>query len=263
MTKEKMTPAGGDGQARWWNAAAELSTPAASASASASVSTSTPAPARRIRIIRIDIHPCPRPAHTDVQRTTAFKTAFHRLAPVEYSTWGRFEPSMFRSLRLERAMIVARHESTPLAQVPCRRAAPPSMVALQHLTVHASNPAPEGLLYTPAFSATHVIFASIARLTTPSMDLVQALSRAFGTALASAPALHYISIADVCGDTLVMLLPFVLRSERIPALKGAGIDDQFMAAFAGSVEQLVLARLDPAPLLSRLRTTCLAHAPAH
>jgi hypothetical protein len=90
------------------------------------------------------------------------------------------------------------------------------------------------------------------------MDLVQALSRMYGTAL-SAPALRHLAIADIHGHALVMLLS-VLRSIAFPPLERlalesidtSGIDDRVMSAFAAGVAELILARLEPAPLLGRL-----------
>ncbi|KAJ6545169.1 hypothetical protein B0H19DRAFT_1167088 [Mycena capillaripes] len=191
-----------------------------------------------------------------------------------------FEPSVFRSLRLERTMmypadasllagltrielkessLVMLDENKLLTlEYPALELRAPSMVSLQHLLLDASNPATDGLPYSPAFSPTHLTFVSFSRLAAPSMDLVHALSRMYGTAL-SAPALRALSIADIHGLALVMLLS-ILRTMVFPPLERlvladidtAGIDDRVINAFAGGVAELVLARLDPAPLLERL-----------
>ncbi|KAJ6575577.1 hypothetical protein DFH09DRAFT_1454900 [Mycena vulgaris] len=191
-----------------------------------------------------------------------------------------FEPSVFRSLRLVRTMMYAA-DATLLAglthivliesslamldehkllslEYPTPEPRPPSMTALQHLILDASNPAKDGLPYSPAFSAAHLTTISFARLTAPSMDLVQALSRMYGTALA-APALATLAIADIHGHALVMLLA-VVRATRFPPLRRlalagidtAGIDDRVMGAFAAGVEELILEQLDAPPILTRL-----------
>ncbi|KAJ7754370.1 hypothetical protein DFH07DRAFT_743792 [Mycena maculata] len=201
--------------------------------------------------------------------------------PIQHLGPFDFEPSVFRSLRLERTMIYAA-DATLLAglthielvesslamldehkllsaEYPTPEPRPPSMTALTHLVVDASNPATDGLSYSPAFSATHLTSVSLARLGAPSMDLVQALSHVYGTALA-APALRMLTIADIADHALVMLLAIV-RATRFPLLTRlslAGIDtttidDRVVRAFAGGVSELVLARLDPAPLATHLK----------
>ncbi|KAJ7436819.1 hypothetical protein FB451DRAFT_186333 [Mycena latifolia] len=192
-----------------------------------------------------------------------------------------FEPSVFRSLRLERTMMYAA-DATLLAglthielvesslamldenkllslEYPTSDPRPPSMTALEHLVLDASNPAIDGLTYSPAFSAANLTHVSFARLEAPSMDIVQALSHVYGIALA-APALAELAIADIHGQALVMLLA-VVRATRFPALRSlalagietAGIDDfTIRRALAGGVVHLSLARLDPAPILSCL-----------
>ncbi|KAJ7219799.1 hypothetical protein B0H12DRAFT_1329209 [Mycena haematopus] len=192
-----------------------------------------------------------------------------------------FNPSLFRTLRLERTMLYPADASllsgltsidlkqSSLAMLdehkllsleyPTPEPRKPSITALIHLVLDASNPVTDlGLAYSPAFSAAHLTSLTIARLTAPSMDRVQALSRFYGTAL-SAPALRYLTIEDIAGHALVMLLS-VLRTTIFPplerfALAGidtAGIDDRIVAAFAAGVEELVLARMDHTPLLGRL-----------
>ncbi|KAJ7140396.1 hypothetical protein C8R46DRAFT_968713 [Mycena filopes] len=191
-----------------------------------------------------------------------------------------FEPSVFRSLRLERTMMYAADAShlaglthielveSSLAMLdehkllsldyPTPEPRPPSMLALQHLVLDASNPQKDGLPYSPAFAPAHLTAVSFARLAAPSMDLVHAVSRVFGTAL-SAPGLRCVSVADLNGHALVMLLS-VVRSIAFPrlerlALAGidtAGIDHKVFAAFGRGVRELVLARLDAGPILARL-----------
>ncbi|KAJ7023582.1 hypothetical protein C8F04DRAFT_1401629 [Mycena alexandri] len=193
-----------------------------------------------------------------------------------------FEPSVFRSLRLERTMMYAADASllaglthielvqSSLAMLdehkllsleyPTHEPRPPSMLALQHLVLDASNPVHEsdGLPYSPAFTSNNLASVSFAHLAAPSMDLVQALSRVYGTAL-SAPHLRCVSIADIAGHALVMLLS-VVRSLAFPLLDRlelagidtAGIDDRVMCAFTKGVRELVLARLDAGPILGRL-----------
>ncbi|KAJ7153939.1 hypothetical protein C8R43DRAFT_1126609 [Mycena crocata] len=191
-----------------------------------------------------------------------------------------FDPAIFRSLRLERTMIYAA-DAALLAglthielvqssltildehkllsvEYPTREPRPPSMTALTHLALDGSSPATNGLPYTPAFSTTHLTSVSLARLSAPSMDLVQALAHIFGAALA-APRLRELAVADMHGHALVMLLA-VVRATRFPALRRlevagvetSGVDDGLMAAFAGGVAHLVLARVDAQPILSRL-----------
>ncbi|KAJ7092903.1 hypothetical protein B0H15DRAFT_832926 [Mycena belliarum] len=191
-----------------------------------------------------------------------------------------FEPSVFRVLRLERTMIYAA-DATLLAglthlelvdsslamldehkllslEYPTPEPRPPSMTALTHLVLDASDPAPDGLPFSPAFSASHLTHVTLARLAAPSMDLVQALSHVFGTAL-TGPALVELSIAEIHGHALRMLLA-VVRATRFPALRvlaltdidTAGVDDAIMHAFGGGPARFVLARLDPAPVFARL-----------
>ncbi|KAJ7664861.1 hypothetical protein B0H17DRAFT_295672 [Mycena rosella] len=191
-----------------------------------------------------------------------------------------FEPSVFRSLRVERTMIYAA-DATMLAglthielvqsslamldehkllslEYPTPEQRAPSMTALQRLVLDASNPVPYGIPYSPAFSAAHLTSVCFTRLAAPSMDLVQALSHVYGTALA-APVLTELTITEIHGHALVMLLA-VVRATRFPTLRAltladidtAGIDDQVVHAFAGGVAQLALARLDATPILTRL-----------
>ncbi|KAF7367021.1 F-box domain-containing protein [Mycena sanguinolenta] len=197
-----------------------------------------------------------------------------------------FNPSIFRTLRLERTMLYPADASllsgltiidlkqSSLAMLdehkllsieyPTPEPRRPSIKALAHLELDGSNPVTDlGLPYSPAFSATHLTSLTIARLTAPSLDRVQALSRFYGTAL-SGPALRYLAIEDIAGHALVMLLS-VLRTMNFPPLKRfalagidtAGIDDRIMAAFTQGVEELVLARLDYKPLLGRLAVPSL------
>ncbi|KAJ7846213.1 hypothetical protein B0H14DRAFT_3867847 [Mycena olivaceomarginata] len=92
----------------------------------------------------------------------------------------------------------------------------------------------------------------------PSMDRVRALSRLFGTAL-GAPALPHLTFADIHGHALVMFLS-VIRGATFPHLSRltlvtidtAGINGRVICAFTAGVTELVLARLDPAPLFRRL-----------
>ncbi|KAF7343121.1 F-box domain-containing protein [Mycena venus] len=144
-----------------------------------------------------------------------------------------FEPSTFHTLRLERTMMYAADASllaglthielkdSSLAMLdehkllsleyPNLEARAPSMVALRHIVLEGSNPAHDrGPAYSPSFSPAHLTSLSIARLAAPSMDLVQALSRFYGTAL-SAPALRYLSIKEIQGHALVMLLSVLPR----------------------------------------------------
>ncbi|KAJ7889004.1 hypothetical protein B0H13DRAFT_2041742 [Mycena leptocephala] len=192
-----------------------------------------------------------------------------------------FEPSVFRTVRLERTMMYAadasllagltsielidsslalldEHKLLSLAY-PTTEPRAPSMLAVQRIVLDGSHPAYDrGPAYSPAFSPAHLTSLSIARLAAPTMDPVQALSRFYGTAL-SAPALRTVSIADIHGHALVMLLS-VVRAMKFPPLERltiadidtAGIDDHVISAFPAGVEELVLARLDPAPLLGRL-----------
>ncbi|KAJ7866504.1 hypothetical protein B0H13DRAFT_1072545 [Mycena leptocephala] len=221
---------------------------------------------------RIQVMPMPALEHFElVQCDTGL---IHHLGPFI------FEPSVFHSLRLERTMMYAADASmlaglkyielkeSSLAMLdenrllsleyPTLEPRAPSMVSLQHLVLDASSPATDGLPYSPAFSASHLTSVSLSRLAAPSMDLVQALSRMYGTAL-SAPALRHLAIADIHGHALVMLLS-VLRSIAFPPLERlalesidtSGIDDRVMSAFAAGVAELILARLEPAPLLGRL-----------
>ncbi|KAJ6470862.1 hypothetical protein C8R45DRAFT_420571 [Mycena sanguinolenta] len=192
-----------------------------------------------------------------------------------------FNPSIFRTLRLERTMLYPADASllagltfidlkqSSLAMLdehkllsveyPTPEPRRPSIKALAHLELDGSNPVTDlGLPYSPAFNPAHLTSLTIARLTAPSLDRVQALSRFYGTAL-SGPALRYLTIEDIAGHALVMLLS-VLRTMNFPrlerfALAGidtAGIDDRIMGAFAAGVGELVLARLDYKPLLKRL-----------
>lgn len=224
--------------------------------------------------IRNRIHRLPMPALEHLELVQSDTGRIQHLGPFE------FEPSVFRSLRLERTMIYAA-DATMLAGLthielvesslamldehrllsldyPTLEPRPPSMSALTHLVLDASNPATDGLPYSPAFSATHLTSVSLSRLAAPAMDLVQALSHIYGNAL-DAPALRKLAIADIDGHALVMLLA-VVRATRFPLLARlsfagidtAGIDDGVVGAFAGGVEELVLARLDPAPLFTRL-----------
>ncbi|KAJ7510717.1 hypothetical protein B0H11DRAFT_1032100 [Mycena galericulata] len=195
--------------------------------------------------------------------------------PIQHFGPFQFEPSVFRSLRLERTMIYAADATllagiTHLELVESSLAMldehkllsfeyptlerPPSMTAVTHLVLDACNPASDGVPYSPAFSTAHLTSVSLSRLAAPSMDLVQALSHVYGTALA-APALRTLAIADIAGHALVMLLA-VVRAARFPPLTRlsfsgidtAGIDDRIVRAFANGVTELVLARLDPEPL---------------
>jgi hypothetical protein len=192
-----------------------------------------------------------------------------------------FEPAVFRTLRLERAMMYPADASllarlthielkeSSLAMLdehkllsldyPPSEARTPSILALQHLVLDASNPVPDrGMPYSPAFSAAHLTTLSLTRLAAPSMDRVQALSRFFGTALA-APALHHLTIADIHGHALVMLLS-VIRAATFPhldrlalaSIDTSGVDERVIGAFTEDVAELVLARLDPAPLFRHL-----------
>ncbi|KAJ7758349.1 hypothetical protein B0H16DRAFT_1313955 [Mycena metata] len=193
-----------------------------------------------------------------------------------------FEPSLFRSLRLEHTMMYAAdasqlaglthieliHSSLAMLdehkllslEYPTLEPRAPSMRALQYLVLDASNPQHEtdGLPWIPAFTSDNLTYVSFASLAAPSMDLVQALSRMYGTAL-SAPHLRYVSIADIAGHALVMLFS-VLRSVVLPLLDRleladidtTGVDDRVVGAFANGVKELVLARLDAEPILGRL-----------
>ncbi|KAJ7877369.1 hypothetical protein B0H14DRAFT_3436069 [Mycena olivaceomarginata] len=94
----------------------------------------------------------------------------------------------------------------------------PSMLAVQRIVLDGSHPAYDrGPAYSPAFSPAHLTSLSIARLAAPTMDLVQALSCFYSTAL-SAPALRTVSIADIHGHALVMLLS-VVRAMKFPPLE--------------------------------------------
>ncbi|KAJ7139270.1 hypothetical protein C8R44DRAFT_867436 [Mycena epipterygia] len=191
-----------------------------------------------------------------------------------------FEPSVFHSLRLERAMMYAADASllaglthlelveASLAMLdehkilsleyPTLEPRAPSMTALQHLFLDASNPAADGLPFSPAFSAAHLTSVTLSRLAAPSMDLVQALSHVYHTALA-APALRRLAIVDIHGHALVMLLA-VVRATRFPPLERLslssidpeGIDDRVVLAFTGGVEELVLAGFDATPIIVHL-----------
>ncbi|KAK7042730.1 F-box domain-containing protein [Favolaschia claudopus] len=199
-----------------------------------------------------------------------------------------FSPAAFRFLRLERTMMYAEDapqlkgleyielKESSLAMLdehkllsidyPSLESRTPSMGALRCLILDGSNPVTDrGLPYSPAFVPVHITTLSFARLTAPSMDRVQALSRFFGTAL-SAPALRSLAIEDIHGYALTMLLS-VIRAQagkktvtRFPTLERlalvgietTGIDDKFMSAFNGGMEELVLARLDAEPILKRL-----------
>ncbi|KAJ7838015.1 hypothetical protein B0H14DRAFT_3459798 [Mycena olivaceomarginata] len=120
---------------------------------------------------------------------------------------------------------------------PPSEARTPSILALQHLVLDASNPVPDrGMPYSPAFSALALL----------------------GTALA-APALHHLTIADIHGHALVMLLS-VIRAATFPhldrltlaSIDTSGVDERVIGAFTEDVAELVLARLDPAPLFRHL-----------
>ncbi|KAF7300086.1 F-box domain-containing protein [Mycena kentingensis (nom. inval.)] len=134
---------------------------------------------------------------------------------------------------------------------------PPSMAVLEEIALDGTNPAPDGLSFSPSFSPTNITTVSLARLVAPSLDIVQALSRFYGAVLSS-PALRRLSISDIHGHALVMLLS-VVRSRQFPALERleftdidtAGINDGVVHAFADGVDELILRKLDPEPFVSR------------
>ncbi|KAJ7209143.1 hypothetical protein GGX14DRAFT_632286 [Mycena pura] len=228
-----------------------------------------------LHTIRTLIRDLPMPALEHLELVQADTGQIQHLGPFV------FEPSVFRSLRLERTMMYAADASmlaglthvvlveSSLAMLdenrllsleyPTLEARTPRMTSLTHLVLDASNPTTDGHpTYSPAFCPRNLTSVSFARLVAPSLDGVQALSRFYGTAL-MAPSLRDIAIADIGDHALVMLLS-VVRTRRFPPLRRlalagidtAGIDDAVIAAFAGGVEELVLARLDAAPLLLRL-----------
>ncbi|KAJ7061178.1 hypothetical protein C8F01DRAFT_1139102 [Mycena amicta] len=194
-----------------------------------------------------------------------------------------FDSTVFRSLHLERTMIYA-EDCTMLAGItymkliesslamldenkllsleyPGATTHPraPSMTRLEHIHLDSTNPTgtTDGLPYSPAFDPANITSVSLFRLVAPSFDGVQALSRFYGVVLRS-PSLRILSIADIHGHALVMLLP-VIRSLRFPPLQRLsfteidtdGIDDRVVDAFAAGVTELVLAKLDSGPFLSR------------
>ncbi|KAJ6548197.1 hypothetical protein DFH09DRAFT_629604 [Mycena vulgaris] len=227
-----------------------------------------------LHTIRNRIQRVPMPALEHLELVQTGTGPIHHLGPLV------FEPSVFRSLRLERTMIYAA-DATLLAGIteleliessmsildekkllsteyPTQKPRPPSMTALRRLVLDATNPTSDGLPYSPAFSPAHLTSVSLVRLAASSIGIVKALAHVFGTAL-SPPALRNLSIADIHGNALIMLLA-VIRATQFPALRSlsladidtAGIDAAFIAAFTGGVEQLVLARLDAEPVLTHL-----------
>ncbi|KAJ6623703.1 hypothetical protein B0H10DRAFT_2009232 [Mycena sp. CBHHK59/15] len=190
-----------------------------------------------------------------------------------------FDPSVFTSLRLERTMMYPADASllvgiksielveSSLAMLdeqkllslayPTMEPRPPSMTSVERLVVIASNPVTHGLSYSPAFYPMHLTSVTFARLEAPSMDLVQALSHVYGTALSS-PVLQVLEIADIHGHALVMLLAVIrsrsfsaLHTLSIAAIDMDGFDDKVMDAFS-VVTHLSLARVDAGPILRRL-----------
>ncbi|KAJ6555555.1 hypothetical protein B0H10DRAFT_2122668 [Mycena sp. CBHHK59/15] len=156
-----------------------------------------------------------------------------------------FDPSVFTSLRLERTMMYPADASllvgiksielveSSLAMLDEQKLLSLAMTSVERLVVIASNPVTHGLSYSPAFYPMHLTSVTFARLEAPSMDLVQALSHVYGTALSSPrsfSALHTLSIAAIDMD---------------------GFDDKVMDAFS-VVTHLSLARVDAGPILRRL-----------
>ncbi|KAJ6557746.1 hypothetical protein B0H19DRAFT_1290845 [Mycena capillaripes] len=150
-------------------------------------------------------------------------------APVEYSTGGRS-----CSLRLERAMVCA-PDAPQLACLMRVELVGSSLAVLDENTLSRSStlptaphfprqqPRPRAVALNACLQrdalAYDLHFHSPPHpgLTAPSMDLMQALSRFFGTALTSASALGYImiSIADVRSDALVIFLSVLRSLKRI------------------------------------------------
>jgi hypothetical protein len=163
-----------------------------------------------------------------------------------------------RSVELVESSLAMLDERKLLSsEYPTKEPRPPSMVSLGRLVVDASNPVRQGPAYSPAFSNLHLISVTFARLEAPSMDLVQALSHLYGTALAS-PVLRTLEIGDIQGHALVMLLAVIrnrqfrtLETLSLTAIDLSGIDTKFMDAFS-VVTHLHLARLGPEPILERL-----------
>ncbi|KAF8188889.1 hypothetical protein K438DRAFT_2019219 [Mycena galopus ATCC 62051] len=200
--------------------------------------------------------------------------------PIQHLGPFTFNPEVFRTLRLERTMLypadasllkaltyvelqesslamLDEHKLLSLEYPSSER--PASIRTLQHLILDGSSPVTDrGLAYSPAFTPDHLTTLYIARIAAPSMDRVQALSRFYGTAL-TAPALRSLTIEDIAGHALVMLLS-VLRNMAFPplerfALAGidtTGVDDRVINAFAAGIGELSLGRLDHTPILGRL-----------